>query len=100
LTVDTLTRLTIEIGAFRLDTREAFHGLDKRLARLEWQDTQFAESGVEWRKSLVTRFESLEARIKVFEDHKTRFAWLGWSLLVAGSLGVLKLWLPALKGIL
>lgn len=84
----------------RLDTREAYHGLNMRLARLEWQDTQFAESGVEWRKSSVTRHEALEARVAALEAYKMRFAWLGWSLFIAGVLGVLKLWLPALKGIL
>ena len=84
----------------RLDTREAYHGLNMRLARLEWQDTQFAESGTDWRKQCSARFEALEARVKVFEDHKQRFAWLGWSLLIAGGLGVLKLWQPALKAFL
>lgn len=89
----------IELALLRLEMREAFHGLDKRLAKLEWTDCQFAESGQEWRRMSSAEFDALKARIAVFEAHKTRFAWLGWSLVLAGGLGALKAWLPALKGL-
>jgi hypothetical protein len=91
------TRLRAELGSYRLEMREQFHGLNLRLSKLEWQDTQFADSGVEWRKQLQDRFAAVEARVAVFEEHKKRFAWLGWSLLIAGALGVLRLWWPASK---
>lgn len=93
-------RLTVALGQLRLDTREAFHGLDKRLQKLEWTDNQFEADGNEWRKACVEQVKALEVRIAVFEAHKTRFAWLGWSMAIALGLGVLKIWLPALKAFL
>jgi hypothetical protein len=89
-----------DLVTLKLETRESFHGLNMRLSRLEWQDTQFANDGVEWRKQIQDQLSELATRIKVFEDHKTKIAWYGWSLVVLMLLGALKIWAPILKGIL
>jgi hypothetical protein len=94
-----IARLREEVHAWRMQQMRESHALDIRLRQMDAGLREHIRRQAERWKSQAERDKRLSDRLKVFEEHKSNVAWLGWSVSGALALGVLKLWAPTLAAL-